>query len=111
MSEKQTNKTKQKKISSLPQCPVITIQEREFGVDIFHLPTLPGKRDDFHLGHYEGLAVDTVIKIHTEQPPGDILLFLTGKALLCVCVRVCVCVCECESVEVALFFFLLFLMT
>lgn len=55
-------------------------QEREFGVDIFHLPQLPGQRDDFHLGHYEGIAVDTVMKIHSEEPPGDILLFLTGRA-------------------------------
>ena len=40
---------------------------------------------------YVRATVDTILRIHAEEPPGDILAFLTGQEE--VGVRACVCVC------------------
>ena len=54
-------------------CPVLTVPGRCFPVDIIHAREDPGR-------DYVGAAVDAVLQIHTRQPPGDILVFLTGQA-------------------------------
>ncbi len=46
---------------------------------------------------YLEASLITVLQIHLSEPPGDILVFLTGKEVrISACVCVCVCVCECE---------------
>ncbi|KAI8466158.1 MAG: DEAH-box nuclear pre-mRNA splicing factor [Monoraphidium minutum] len=54
-------------------CPVFNVPGRCFPVDIIH------SRED-HSHDYVSAAVDTVLQIHTRQPPGDVLVFLTGQA-------------------------------
>ncbi|EFJ40817.1 DEAH-box nuclear pre-mRNA splicing factor [Volvox carteri f. nagariensis] len=54
-------------------CPVFNVPGRCFPVDIIH--TL-----EDHLSDYVSAAIDTVMQIHTSQPDGDILMFLTGQA-------------------------------
>ncbi|GLC37757.1 hypothetical protein PLESTB_001473700 [Pleodorina starrii] len=54
-------------------CPVFNVPGRCFPVDIIHT------RED-HLSDYSAAAIDTVMQIHTSQPEGDILVFLTGQA-------------------------------
>ncbi|GBF98616.1 pre-mRNA-splicing factor ATP-dependent RNA helicase-like [Raphidocelis subcapitata] len=54
-------------------CPVFNVPGRCFPVDIVH------SRED-HAHDYVSAAVDTVLQIHTGQPAGDILVFLTGQA-------------------------------
>lgn len=54
-------------------CPVFNVPGRCFPVDIIH------SRED-HGHDYVAAAVETVVMIHTSQPPGDILVFLTGQS-------------------------------
>lgn len=54
-------------------CPVINVPGRMYPVEIIH-----SIQD--HSNDYEHAAVQTVIDIHMMQPPGDILVFLTGQA-------------------------------
>ncbi|KAG2439200.1 hypothetical protein HXX76_004563 [Chlamydomonas incerta] len=54
-------------------CPVFNVPGRCYPVDIIH------SRED-HLSDYAAAAIDTVMQIHTSQPGGDILVFLTGQA-------------------------------
>ncbi|GLI64430.1 hypothetical protein VaNZ11_007626 [Volvox africanus] len=54
-------------------CPVFNVPGRCFPVDIIHT------RED-QLNDYSAAAVDAVMQIHTSQPAGDILVFLTGQA-------------------------------
>ncbi|ELR18629.1 premRNA splicing factor, putative [Acanthamoeba castellanii str. Neff] len=50
---------------------ILSIEGRQFPVDIFYLkqPT----------DNYVHAAIDTVINIHKTEPPGDVLVFLTGS--------------------------------
>lgn len=52
---------------------IFNVPGRVFPVDVIHA------RED-HSHDYVAAAVDAVIQIHTAQPPGDILVFLTGQA-------------------------------
>ncbi|PNH00701.1 putative pre-mRNA-splicing factor ATP-dependent RNA helicase, partial [Tetrabaena socialis] len=54
-------------------CPVFNVPGRCFPVDIIH------SRED-HMSDYSSAAIDTVMQIHTSQPNGDVLVFLTGQA-------------------------------
>ncbi len=52
-------------------CQVVSLQGRAYPVDILHLEE---PADD-----YIEKAVDTAFNIHTQEPDGDILVFLTGR--------------------------------
>ena len=52
-------------------CPILTIPGRTFPVEILH------SNDDEP--DYLDRALTTALQIHIEEPPGDILLFLTGQ--------------------------------
>eukprot|EP00879_Flechtneria_rotunda_P013602 GHRR01014208.1.p1 GENE.GHRR01014208.1~~GHRR01014208.1.p1 ORF type:complete len:752 (+),score=245.25 GHRR01014208.1:131-2386(+) len=54
-------------------CPVFNVPGRCYPVDIIH------SQDD-HMQDYLAAAIDTALQIHVQQPPGDILVFLTGQA-------------------------------
>ena len=54
-------------------CPVLTVPGRCHPVEIVH------SRENHDRDHLQA-SVDTVLDIHMRQPPGDILLFLTGQA-------------------------------
>lgn len=54
-------------------CPVLTVPGRCHPVEVIHA------RESHERDHLQA-AVDTVLDIHTRQPPGDVLLFLTGQA-------------------------------
>ena len=54
-------------------CPVFNVPGRCHPVDIIH------SMED-HSTTYFNAAMETAIDIHCHQPPGDILLFLTGQA-------------------------------
>ncbi|TPX54295.1 hypothetical protein SeMB42_g00374 [Synchytrium endobioticum] len=60
----------------LGQCPVFSIPGRMFDVDIFYLKKMK-------LGTlkatYIQRSVDTVLHIHKNEEPGDVLVFLTGQ--------------------------------
>uniref|UniRef100_A0A7N1A962 RNA helicase n=1 Tax=Kalanchoe fedtschenkoi TaxID=63787 RepID=A0A7N1A962_KALFE len=51
--------------------PIFNIPGRRFPVETYHV-TAP-------VADYVDTAVSTVIQIHVTQPPGDILVFLTGQ--------------------------------
>ena len=51
--------------------PLLDVPGRMFHVDVFYTPK--------PVTDYLKAAVDHVIKIHKEEPAGDILLFLTGE--------------------------------
>ncbi|RKP27221.1 P-loop containing nucleoside triphosphate hydrolase protein [Syncephalis pseudoplumigaleata] len=57
-------------------CPIFSIPGRVYPVEILHHTTA-------RLGHlrssYAQRALDTAIHVHETEPPGDILLFLTGR--------------------------------
>ncbi|CAD0016676.1 unnamed protein product [Aureobasidium pullulans] len=53
------------------QCPILTIPGRTFPVEIMY--SREPESD------YLDAALTTVMQIHLTEPPGDILLFLTGK--------------------------------
>ncbi|KAF8068452.1 DEAH4 [Scenedesmus sp. PABB004] len=54
-------------------CPVFNVPGRCFPVDVIH-------STEDHLQDYASAAVDAALQIHLHQPPGDILVFLTGQA-------------------------------
>lgn len=54
-------------------CPVLNVPGRQYDVQIVHSQENHGK-------DYVAAAVDTALTIHLHQPPGDILVFLTGQA-------------------------------
>lgn len=56
---------------SVKQCRIISIEGRTHPVDILYLAE-PAE-------NYFDAAVDTAFRIHTEEAPGDILIFLTGR--------------------------------
>ncbi|XP_063933199.1 probable ATP-dependent RNA helicase DHX40 isoform X3 [Zophobas morio] len=68
------------KFSSFFKSDVYRIPGSLFPVELVYCNLLGGK--EFELGPptYLGHAVDTVLAIHRQQGPGDILLFLTGQA-------------------------------
>lgn len=53
-------------------CPVLSIPGRQYPVKVIH--SLEDQTTD-----YESSAIDLVLDIHCSQPPGDILVFLTGQ--------------------------------
>eukprot|EP00890_Picochlorum_soloecismus_P001392 jgi/Picsp_1/2253/NSC_05717-R1_atp-dependent rna len=53
-------------------CPVLNIPGRQYPVKVIH--SLEDQTAD-----YESSAIDMVLDIHCSQPPGDILVFLTGQ--------------------------------
>jgi ATP-dependent RNA helicase DHX8/PRP22 len=53
-------------------CPVLSIPGRQYPVKVIH--SLEDQTAD-----YESSAIDLVLDIHCSQPPGDILVFLTGQ--------------------------------
>lgn len=55
------------------ECPVLHVPGRCYPVEIIH------SLED-HLRDYQAAALDTILQIHAHQPPGDILVFLTGQA-------------------------------
>lgn len=64
----------------LDDCPVIRVPGRAFPVDVYHSKTQqtmtrfgPASRK------YVDMAVDVVAQIHSSQPPGHVLVFLTGQ--------------------------------
>ncbi|BDA44197.1 ATP-dependent RNA helicase DHX8 [Coccomyxa sp. Obi] len=59
--------------SYFDDCPVLNIPGRQYDVQIVH-------SQDNHDNDYVAAAVDTALDIHLHQPPGDILVFLTGQA-------------------------------
>lgn len=54
-------------------CPIIDVPGRSYPVDIIHSV-------EEHGNDYENAAIATVLDIHSQEPPGDILVFLTGQA-------------------------------
>lgn len=61
-------------------CPVLRIPGRVFPVDIYHSKakqtmTISGPSNNSYIQN----AVDTILKIHTKQEDGHILVFLTGQ--------------------------------
>ncbi|OQR96333.1 pre-mRNA-splicing factor ATP-dependent RNA helicase, partial [Thraustotheca clavata] len=60
-------------------CPVFRVPGRSFPVDIYHSKThqIMGKTGP--VSTYIQAAVDTTLQIHTHEPEGHILLFLTGQ--------------------------------
>jgi hypothetical protein len=66
---------------------VLSIPGRQYNVQVVH-------SEANHEKDYVAAAVDTALDIHLQQPPGDILLFLTGqaeieKARLAFSIKVC----------------------
>ena len=55
------------------ECPVLSIPGRCFPVQVSHLLEVPEQG-------YLQLAVDKALDLHLYEPPGDILVFLTGQA-------------------------------
>uniref|UniRef100_A0A7S0USN5 RNA helicase n=1 Tax=Polytomella parva TaxID=51329 RepID=A0A7S0USN5_9CHLO len=55
-------------------CPVVRVPGRCFPVDVVYAT------EDHVSKDYAAAAVDTALQIHVAQPPGDILIFLTGQA-------------------------------
>ena len=53
------------------ECPIFTIPGRTFPVEILYTKT---PETD-----YLDAALITVMQIHLSEPPGDVLLFLTGQ--------------------------------
>ena len=55
------------------ECPVLRVSGRVHDVKIIH-------SKDNHDTDLVAAAIDTAIQVHEEQPPGDILIFMTGQA-------------------------------
>jgi len=55
----------------LPGSPVISIEGRQFPIEILHSSIKGDKRVEY--------SVNAAIRIHLHEPPGDILVFLTGS--------------------------------
>jgi ATP-dependent RNA helicase DHX8/PRP22 len=54
-------------------CPILHIPGRQYHVEIVF-------SEENHEKDYAAAAVDTALDLHLHQPPGDILVFLTGQA-------------------------------
>ena len=54
-------------------CPVLTVPGRVFDVQLVH-------SKENHESDILTAAVETALQIHLHEPPGDILIFLTGQA-------------------------------
>ena len=54
-------------------CPVLHIPGRQYEVQIVF-------SEENHEKNYAAAAVDAALDMHLHQPPGDILVFLTGQA-------------------------------
>lgn len=54
-------------------CPVLTVPGRVFDVQLVH-------SKENHESDILTAAVETALQIHLHEPPGDILVFLTGQA-------------------------------
>ena len=54
-------------------CPVLHIPGRQYNVGIAF-------SEESHEKDYAAAAVDAALDLHLHQPPGDILIFLTGQA-------------------------------
>ena len=54
-------------------CPVLHIPGRQYNVDVAF-------SEKNHEKDYAAAAVDAALDLHLHQPPGDILIFLTGQA-------------------------------
>ena len=54
-------------------CPVLHIPGRQYEVQIVF-------SEENHEKNYAAAAVDATLDMHLHQPPGDILVFLTGQA-------------------------------
>ena len=59
--------TKHKKDTSV----ILSVEGRMFPVDVFYLQNATAS--------YIQSSVDTVLSIHNGEPPGDVLVFLTGQ--------------------------------
>lgn len=55
------------------ECPVLRVSGRVHDVKIIH-------SKENHETDIASAAIDTVLEIHEKQPPGDILVFMTGQA-------------------------------
>ncbi|XP_061196392.1 uncharacterized protein LOC133204662 [Saccostrea echinata] len=64
-------------------CPVIEVPGRMYPVDV-EWETNSGDDD---LEEYERKAVEKTLEIHDKEPPGDILLFLTGQLEIEKCIE------------------------
>ncbi|KAJ3039676.1 hypothetical protein HDV00_012020 [Rhizophlyctis rosea] len=51
--------------------PIFNIPGRRYPVEVYHTPAPEA--------NYMAAAITTIMQIHVSQPPGDILLFLTGQ--------------------------------
>lgn len=49
----------------------ISVKGRMFPVDVFYL------HEPYY--NYVEAVIETVVNIHTKEPPGDILVFMTGR--------------------------------
>ena len=54
-----------------PICRVVSIEGRSYPVDVLYV--------DEPVNDYHDKSVETVFNIHTQEPNGDILVFLTGR--------------------------------
>lgn len=54
------------------QCPILEVSGRMFPVDVVY------SDEDVTNETYEQVALDKAIEIHNEEPPGDVLVFLTS---------------------------------
>ena len=54
-------------------CPVLHIPGRQYEVQVVF-------SEENHEKDYAAAAVDAALDMHLHQPPGDILVFLTGQA-------------------------------
>ncbi|CAD7701127.1 unnamed protein product [Ostreobium quekettii] len=54
-------------------CPILNVPGVCFPVEIIHTM-------EDHVSNYMQAAMDVVLDLHVNQPPGDILVFLTGQA-------------------------------
>nr|CCA21592.1 premRNAsplicing factor ATPdependent RNA helicase put [Albugo laibachii Nc14] len=60
-------------------CPVIKIPGRMYAVDIFHSKQMQIVGKHGPISTYVRSAVETALQVHNSEPPGHILVFLTGQ--------------------------------
>merc|ERR1712142_978850 len=68
-----------KKSTKTPPATILSVEGRNYSVDVLYL--------DIPCPDYVKGCVETVIKIHEVEPPGDILVFLTGMEEVDHCVN------------------------
>ena len=68
-----------KTIKKEPIAEILSVEGRNYSVDVFYL--------DNPCPDYVKGCVDAAIKIHEKEPPGDILIFLTGMEEVDHCVN------------------------